>query len=129
MDLDIQQTVKDVYQLMVTSANDKGVNLLVNFTPDCPRFVMGDAGRIRQILLNLVGNAVKFTDAGFVEIRVGCSGRLDDQVILAFDIKDSGIGISTEAQRKLFQSFSQADASTTRKYGVRALAWLCARTW
>ena len=121
MDLDIQQTVKDVYQLMVTSANDKGVNLLVNFTPDCPRFVMGDAGRIRQILLNLVGNALKFTDAGFVEICVGCSERLDDQVILAFDIKDSGIGISTEAQEKLFQSFSQADASTTRKYGGTGL--------
>ena len=120
-DLDIQQTVRDVYQLMVTSANEKSVDLLVNFSPDCPHFVMGDAGRIRQILLNLVGNALKFTDSGFVEIFVGCSERLEDQVVLAFDIKDSGIGISTKAQEKLFQSFSQADASTTRKYGGTGL--------
>ncbi|GEM_PF-4038488 len=119
--LDIHQTVKDVYQLMVTSANDKGVNLLVDFTPDCPRFVMGDAGRIRQILLNLVGNALKFTDSGYVEIRVSLLNRLDNDVVLAFDIKDSGIGISEEIQGKLFQSFSQADASTTRKYGGTGL--------
>ncbi len=121
MDLDIQQTVKDVYQLMVTSAHDKGLDLLVNFSPDCPHFVMGDAGRIRQILLNLVGNALKFTESGFVEIRVGCLERLEDQVVLAFDIKDTGIGINTEAQGKLFQSFSQADVSTTRKYGGTGL--------
>lgn len=118
---DLRQICRDVVRLLSSKAIHKGLELTLDYPALCPRYVLADAGRIRQILLNLVSNSIKFTATGMVNLSV-CPERLDkDKADLRFSVKDSGIGISTEAQSRLFQSFSQADASTTRKYGGTGL--------
>jgi len=95
--------------------------LNVFIDPEIPPVLIGDAGRLRQIILNIVDNAVKFTAQGDVNVHVKCVNHVDDQVTVAFSIRDTGIGLSPEAQGRLFQPFVQADGSTTRKYGGTGL--------
>jgi signal transduction histidine kinase/DNA-binding response OmpR family regulator/HPt (histidine-containing phosphotransfer) domain-containing protein len=141
MDLDVRDVVEDVVGLLAEQAQAKDIELVCQIPGDVPHGLRGDPGRLRQILTNLVGNAVKFTEHGEILVRVGRAaahgeagslvdpspGRSADavaaapDVVLGFEVIDSGIGISPEAQARLFQPFSQADSSTTRKYGGTGL--------
>jgi len=121
IDFDLDRSVYSVARLLAASAQEKGLELILDYHPDCPKHLVGDAGRIRQVLINLTNNAIKFTDQGEVIIEVTCLEQRDEQAVVRIAIKDTGIGLSQENQAKLFQSFTQADSSTTRKYGGTGL--------
>ncbi|MCC6531014.1 MAG: PAS domain S-box protein [Burkholderiales bacterium] len=115
---DLTATVEDVAALWAPKAAAKTLDLAVEMDALCPRRVVGDAGRIRQVLGNLIGNAVKFTAAGHVLVRVAAAGEASR---IRFEVSDTGVGVSEEQRRRLFQPFSQADASTTRRFGGTGL--------
>ncbi|MBN2717259.1 MAG: response regulator [Deltaproteobacteria bacterium] len=121
IDFDIRSMLEDFASTLAFRANDRALEFICGLAPDVPAFVKGDPGRLRQILTNLAGNAFKFTRKGEVSVR----GRLVDEdvetVTVEFHVKDSGIGIPKESQEKLFESFTQADGSTTRLYGGTGL--------
>ncbi len=117
----LELIIQEIFQLLASQARDKGLGLFLDYAADCPRRFSGDAGRIRQILVNLVGNGVKFTEQGGVTVRVSCCRQAEGPVPLVLEVQDTGIGISLEAQRRLFQPFTQADGSTTRRYGGTGL--------
>ncbi|MBF0397148.1 MAG: response regulator, partial [Desulfobacterales bacterium] len=121
LDFNIRTVVEDVSELMSIKADEKGVELGCLIYPDIPLNLQGDPGRLRQILLNLSGNAIKFTEKGSVIIRVNLIKERPIDVMLKFSVTDSGIGISKKQQERLFKSFSQVDASTSRKYGGTGL--------
>ncbi len=121
IEFDLEHSLHQVTQLMAKAAYDKGLELILQYPPDCPRNFIGDAGRVRQILTNLVSNAIKFTAEGHVLIDVRCLSQSDEEVVLRLAVEDTGIGIPAEAQSRLFQSFSQADSSTTRRFGGTGL--------
>jgi len=107
---------------LAVRAGQKGLELVFQVAPDVPDILTGDPGRLRQILLNLAGNAVKFTDHGEIELIVSKQQELPDgELLLRFEVKDKGIGISPEHQQRIFASFEQADISTTKKYGGTGL--------
>jgi signal transduction histidine kinase/DNA-binding response OmpR family regulator/HPt (histidine-containing phosphotransfer) domain-containing protein len=119
---DLQRTVYDIARLLAPKAEEKGLELVIAYNPDCPTRVVGDAGRLRQIMLNLMGNAIKFTASGYVKLEVSSEdSSADGQVRLLVRIEDTGIGIAEDIQKRLFQSFTQADSSTTRQYGGTGL--------
>lgn len=111
----------EVTKLLTPKASEKGIELLFNISTDCPHFTIGDPGRLRQILLNIIGNAIKFTKHGHVLLEVNCENKTPDSVNIIFNISDTGIGIPLEQQKMLFQAFTQADTSTTRNYGGTGL--------
>ncbi len=117
VNFDLRRLANDVVTLMSGHAAQKNITLAADISSDVPKFVSGDPTRLRQVLLNLVNNGLKFTSEGHVTIRINVN---DDQT-LYFAITDSGIGISKEAQEKLFTPFTQAETSTTRKYGGTGL--------
>lgn len=122
VDFDLRDTLEDVLELLAERAHGKGLALGHTVAADVPGMVRGDPTRLRQLFINLVGNAIKFTARGEVIVRV--SGRAIDggqTMLLHVQVVDTGIGISTEAQGRIFQSFYQADGSTTRKYGGTGL--------
>ncbi|ETX01392.1 MAG: hypothetical protein ETSY2_37255 [Candidatus Entotheonella gemina] len=121
IDFDLRTTVEDVLDLLSEQAHRKGLELTCQINADTPSWVSGDPGRIRQVLTNLVGNAVKFTETGEISVRVSLDQQEAPGVVIRFAVTDTGIGISPESQQKLFQPFSQADGSTTRKYGGTGL--------
>jgi signal transduction histidine kinase/DNA-binding response OmpR family regulator len=121
-ELDLRAAVEDVAQLLAATAGGKGVDLVSQVDPEVPSVVLGDPARLRQVLMNLTGNAVKFTDSGEVVVAattVAAGG--DGTVQVRFSVRDTGIGIAPEAQASLFEAFSQADASTTRRFGGTGL--------
>jgi len=107
--------------VVALKAHEKGLMLNVFIDPEIPEVLVGDAGRLRQIMLNIIDNAVKFTAQGDVNVHIQCIEKSDAQVTMAFSIRDTGIGLSKEAQGRLFQPFVQADGSTTRQYGGTGL--------
>lgn len=117
----VDEAIFDVADLLRPHAESKGVKLEVNLSSNVPQFMMFDGYRLKQILFNLVGNAIKFTDHGKVEISIECKQILHDEVTLLFKVIDSGIGIPKEKMHLLFQLFSQIDSSTSRKYGGTGL--------
>jgi signal transduction histidine kinase/CheY-like chemotaxis protein/HPt (histidine-containing phosphotransfer) domain-containing protein len=121
IEFNISTTLEDTLDLMAERASQKQVELTGVVFPDVPTRLKGDPGRIRQILLNLIGNAIKFTNQGEVSVQVLFMGASESQVELQIHVWDTGIGIAPEGKDKLFQSFTQADSSTTRKYGGTGL--------
>jgi PAS domain S-box-containing protein len=115
------QAMTDVVALSAPRASAKGLVLSSAVAPDVPRDVIGDPGRLRQVLSNLLGNSLKFTDTGQVEVGVSIERIEGDDVVLAYSVKDTGIGMTSEQQAKLFRAFTQADASTTRRFGGTGL--------
>jgi signal transduction histidine kinase/CheY-like chemotaxis protein len=120
-DFDLERVVGSVTALMTPRAREKGLVLRASVAPDVPTALRGDAGRLRQVLLNLVGNAIKFTEVGEVCLEVTQSSLANGRVPLRIVVRDTGIGIPPEAQARLFQEFTQVDASATRRYGGTGL--------
>ncbi len=118
---DLIKTVESVVNLMAARAQEKGIALIIDGIDAVPRFVLGDVGRLRQVLLNLISNALKFTEHGSVTLRLMPISETGSQLKLRFMVTDTGIGIASEAQGRLFQSFSQADNSITRRFGGTGL--------
>ncbi len=118
---DLQETVGDVLKTLALWASQKRLELACDLPPDLPQEVLGDPGRLRQILVNLVGNAIKFTEKGEVVVRVAVEERGRDQATLRFTVRDTGVGIPRERQSAIFDAFVQADMSTTRRYGGTGL--------
>jgi signal transduction histidine kinase/DNA-binding response OmpR family regulator len=121
VEFDLFQTVEDTLDMLAERAEAKGVELTCFIDHSIPSRVYGDPGRLRQVLMNLVGNAVKFTDCGDVKVRVHLLEATEAGSALRFEVIDTGIGIPAEAQSRLFQSFEQADSSTTRRFGGTGL--------
>lgn len=121
VDFELLPLVEGVVDMFLQAAHAKSISIMSYVTPQIPRMVTGDPVRIRQILVNLVGNAVKFTNFGEVIVRVGLISQDEQSVRLMVKVNDSGIGLSEVARRRLFQPFTQADGSTTRKYGGTGL--------
>ena len=117
VEMELRPLVNDIVTLLAQQAQRKNLLLTAEFDPRLDGSMLGDAGRIRQVLLNLTGNALKFTQRGHVSIRAECVEEKADERIFKIEIKDTGIGIPPAAQQRLFQSFMQADGSTTRKFG------------
>jgi two-component system sensor histidine kinase/response regulator len=119
--LDLRDTVEDVARLLSIQAHAKGLEITVQIDPKMPDFVRGDAGRIRQILLNLGGNAVKFTEQGEVSLDVKVLERDEHSTLIRCEVRDTGIGIPADRLAALFKPFMQVDASTTRRFGGTGL--------
>ncbi|GBC59876.1 hypothetical protein DENIS_0817 [Desulfonema ishimotonii] len=111
----------DSLKIMAANAHSKGLELAYRVLPDVPDQLIGDADRFRQIILNLIGNAVKFTEQGEIIATVNCLEKNDSDVLLHFSIEDTGIGIPREKQHNIFRPFEQADGSTTRRFGGTGL--------
>lgn len=121
LDFDLREFLEDFNALMALHARNKDLEFSCEAAADVPHLLQGDPGRLRQILTNLVDNAIKFTPQGRVAVQVVVQEELQSEVILKFSVRDTGIGIAKEGQEKLFQAFSQLDASTTRKFGGSGL--------
>ena len=117
----LEQNISDTMKSLATRAHAKGLELACFIQPDVPRLVVGDHGRLRQILVNLVGNAVKFTEQGEVILDVERELQSEDGVLLHFAVTDTGIGVPRETQAAIFEMFEQADSSTTRRHGGTGL--------
>ena len=117
----LDRLLENLANLVTEAASAKGIELIVDVASDVPTALIGDSLRLGQILINFVNNAIKFTEQGEISVRIRVDARTDDTVLLHFSVTDTGIGIRPEQRDKLFQSFSQADSSNTRKYGGTGL--------
>jgi len=121
LDFDLRVLLDDFAATMAMRAHDKGLEFICAAAPDVPAYLCGDPGRLRQILTNLTGNALKFTHKGEIAVRASLVSETDTEVVMRFSVKDTGIGIPANKQELMFQKFTQADASTTRQYGGTGL--------
>jgi two-component system sensor histidine kinase/response regulator len=121
IDFDVAQILEEAADLLAERAQSKGLELVVWIPPDTPTLLAGDPSRIRQVLVNLVSNAVKFTEKGEVVVQAEAMRADDQDVTLKFSVRDTGIGVAEEAHSRLFSAFTQADGSTTRRYGGTGL--------
>jgi signal transduction histidine kinase/AmiR/NasT family two-component response regulator len=121
IDFDLSETLEGCLDMLAGSAQAKKLELACAIAPNLSTRLRGDPGRLRQILINLIGNAIKFTKTGEVVARVALASETETHATVRFEVSDTGIGVSAEAQTRLFQAFTQADSSTTRKYGGTGL--------
>ncbi len=121
LSFDLRKSLGEVFKTLAIKARQKGLEFIFDVAPGVPTTVVGDPARLRQVLLNLVGNALKFTERGEIEARVQTETQTAEGTMLRFSVRDSGIGIPADKQHKIFSAFSQADSSTTRKYGGTGL--------
>lgn len=121
VEFETEYLVSDCVGLLAPRAAEKGLRIAWDIAPTVPRFCLGDASRIRQVLLNFVGNAIKFTDQGGITVRVHGAELEEGQILLRFSVRDSGIGISAAAQARLFSEFTQADSTISRRFGGTGL--------
>src|SRR5688572_5642080 len=126
-DYDLHALVNSTCRILAAQAAAKGVEFVVSIMPEVPPAVRGDPHHLRQVLINLAGNAVKFTERGGVTVHVSVQAENEASVRLKFSIRDTGIGIAPEAQAKIFESFTQADQSTTRRFGGSGLGTTIAK--
>ncbi len=125
---DVSESLGDIMKSLSLKAHSKGLELAFRIHPEVPRFVIGDVGRLRQVLVNLVGNAIKFTDRGEVVVEVNRIASESQEHVLEFRVHDTGIGIPDEKRDRIFNEFEQADSSTTRRYGGTGLGLaICSR--
>jgi len=118
---DLKKIPDETLGILAVKVREKGLKLSSQFDDDAPNILRGDPGRIRQVLINLANNAIKFTEKGVVELRVNLESQTPSDVIIKFSVRDTGIGIPEKRLHRLFKSFSQVDASTTRKFGGTGL--------
>ncbi len=118
---DMVQVVRSAIEQMNSLAESQGLDLFVHYDSDLPRIFLGDPGRVRQILINLLSNAIKFTDEGHVAVHLETVSDLEYLAVIRISVEDTGIGMTEQSRQKVFESFSQADTSTTRKYGGTGL--------
>jgi PAS domain S-box-containing protein len=121
LDFDLREAMEEMVELPAMQAHQKGLEFIYQIQPEIPSLLRGDPGRLRQIITNLCGNAVKFTKAGEVIIRITAVEETETRIKLRFAVQDTGLGIGASDQDRLFKSFQQVDASTTRKYGGTGL--------
>jgi signal transduction histidine kinase/CheY-like chemotaxis protein len=121
VEFDLRSSLDDVLKPLAVRAHSKGLELTCEIGADVPAGLLGDPVRVRQVLVNLVGNALKFTEEGEVTVDIGVESRSADGVVLHVAVRDTGIGIPPEKQAAIFESFTQADSSTTRQYGGTGL--------
>jgi signal transduction histidine kinase/CheY-like chemotaxis protein len=117
----LHSTVGDMLKTMALKAENKNIDLLYHEAEDVPEVLVGDPGRLRQVVVNLIGNSLKFTEQGEIVLRVTLKSKTDKSAKLLFEVKDTGIGVAEDKQKTIFDAFSQADGSTTRKYGGTGL--------
>jgi signal transduction histidine kinase/DNA-binding response OmpR family regulator/HPt (histidine-containing phosphotransfer) domain-containing protein len=127
LDFDVWEVVGDLGELFAERAHQKGLELACHVLPDVPRELRGDPNRLRQVLTNLIGNAIKFTNSGEVVMRVEVLRRVGDEIVLRFEVKDTGIGMTADETDRIFDAFAQADQSTTRRFGGTGLGLTISR--
>jgi len=127
IDFSPKHVTEEAVELFAEPAANKGIELVLDVEPDVPHNAIGDPGRLRQVLINLVGNAIKFTDTGEVVVRVRRGESPGPGVLLHFEVADTGIGLTVEEQARVFSTYAQVDSSTTRKYGGTGLGLATAR--
>jgi len=121
VDFDLRDSISDTMAVLALRADQKGLELACHVPPDVPDALIGDLGRLRQIIVNLVGNAIKFTRQGEVVVRISVESQSEDAVCLCFAVADTGIGIPPDKLKVIFDAFAQVDGSTTRRYGGTGL--------
>lgn len=121
---DVMQNLSDMFSYQ---AFDKGLDYIFTIDPNIPEFIISDQSRLMQILINLVGNSIKFTQTGHVNINLALQNKTDDEVIIEFQVQDTGIGITDEKKKKLFQPFEQGDNTTTKKFGGTGLGLMISK--
>ena len=127
IDFDLREAVEGTVELLAPAARKKGLEFAISFPAEVPYALRGDSGRLRQVLTNLVGNAIKFTSEGSVRVEVSSAGFMNEKEMVRLDVVDTGIGIDESAMSRLFKSFSQADGSITRKFGGTGLGLVIAK--
>ena len=117
----LRDVLQEAVRVLAVSAHKKGLELIADIRPEVPRRVVGDPTRLRQVVINLLGNAIKFTEQGEVALTVDVEQATENSIFLRFSVRDTGIGVPPEKQREIFEGFSQADVSTTRRFGGTGL--------
>ena len=117
----LEQCVEEAIELLANRITEKDLELIYSISANIPNYIEGDITRLRQILINLISNAIKFTEGGEIEVRAVLEEQENEELLIHFSVRDTGIGMSVDQQKKLFKAFSQADSSTTRKYGGTGL--------